>query len=186
MRIRTIFVGGDAALSPHDDRFYDTLRQICHCPTGGQGRPPLQNVLRCRRWCVQFCSCVLPGRCGHRPLQTDCVFASVHSFVVGVPCRADRVVRLYGCVPFRIICGVVPAGGASRSPTLRLKLFAYVSSKIFPSTEMVTTFHGTNLPLACNAVLAACSSPPQQGTSMRTTVTLWMLFVRKISVSFCA
>ena len=32
---------------------------------------------------------------------------------VGVPCRADRVVRPYGCVPFRIICGVVPAGKAT-------------------------------------------------------------------------
>ena len=28
--------------------------------------------------------------------------------------------------------------------------------------------------------------PPQQGTSMRTTVTLWMSFCRRISVSFSA
>ena len=59
-------------------RFYVTLWEICHCSTGGQGRPPLQNVLRCCRWRVQFCNCVLPGRCGHRPLRT--YFFTIHSY----------------------------------------------------------------------------------------------------------
>ena len=45
-------------------------------------------------------------------------------------------------------------------------------SKILPSNEIVTICQGMNFPLACNAFLAANSSPPQQGTSMRTTVTL--------------
>ena len=40
--------------TPHE-RFYDTLRQTRDCPTGGQMRPPLQNVVRFRRKCVQFC-----------------------------------------------------------------------------------------------------------------------------------
>ena len=37
-------------------------------PTGGQRRPPLQNVFRFRRWRVQFSDCVLPGRCDARRL----------------------------------------------------------------------------------------------------------------------
>ena len=49
---------------------------------------------------------------------------------------------------------------------------------------MVTTCHGMNFPLFCKAAFAACSSPPQHGTSMRTMVTLLMLLLRMISVSF--
>ena len=46
-----------------------------------------------------------------------------------------------------------------------------VYSKISPSMEMVTTCQGRNFPLSCIAFFAAISSPPQQGTSMRTMVT---------------
>ncbi len=56
--------------TPHV-RFYDTSRKNRNCQTGGQGRPPLQDVLRFRRKCVQFCDRILPGRCGHRPLRTS-------------------------------------------------------------------------------------------------------------------
>lgn len=49
---------------------------------------------------------------------------------------------------------------------------ALFQSRILPSVEIVTTCHGINFSLRRKAVLAACSSPPQQGTSMRTTVTL--------------
>ena len=45
-------------------------------------------------------------------------------------------------------------------------------SRILPSIEIVTTCHGRNFPLARSASRAACSSPPQHGTSMRTMVTL--------------
>ena len=48
-------------------RFYDTLQQTHDCPTGGQRRPPLQDVLRFCRWGLQFCNCVLPGRAGIGP-----------------------------------------------------------------------------------------------------------------------
>ena len=51
-------------------------------------------------------------------------------------------------------------------------------------TVTVTTCHGMNFPLCWSAFFAASSSPPQQGTSMRTTVTLLMSFSRMISVSF--
>ena len=57
-------------------------------------------------------------------------------------------------------------------------------SNILPSVEMVTTRQGINLPLICKAFFTACSIPPQQGTSIRTTVTLLMLLFAKISVSF--
>ena len=56
-------------------------------------------------------------------------------------------------------------------------------SRILPSIEIVTTCHGRNFPLARSASRAACSSPPQHGTSMRTMVTLWMSLLRMISVS---
>ena len=55
--------------------FLRTSRQTHNCPTGGQRCPPLQDVLRFRRWCVQFCDCLLPGRCRHRPLRTHCEVA---------------------------------------------------------------------------------------------------------------
>ena len=45
-------------------------------------------------------------------------------------------------------------------------------SRILPSIEIVTTCHGRNFPLARSASRAACSSPPQHGTYMRTMVTL--------------
>ena len=56
----------------------------------------------------------------------------------------------------------------------------------WPSTVTVTTCHGMNFPLCWSAFFAASSSPPQQGTSIRTTVTLLMSFSRMISVSFSA
>ena len=43
-------------------------------------------------------------------------------------------------------------------------------SNTFPSVERVYTCHGINLPDCFKAVTAACSIPPQQGTSIRTTV----------------
>ena len=52
-------------------------------------------------------------------------------------------------------------------------------SNILPSVEMVTTRQGINLPLICKAFFTACSIPPQQGTSMTTTVTLLMLLFAK-------
>ena len=134
-----------------------TILQLCTAGSMWASTPT--NGLRICIGAFVFCGCAVPGGQSHPPLR-----------VRAVPHYLRRCTGGKGDPP----------------PALRLKLFAYVSSKIFPSTEIVTTFHGTNLPLACSAVLAACSSPPQQGTSMRTTVTLWILFVRKISVSFCA
>ena len=57
-------------------------------------------------------------------------------------------------------------------------------SKIRPSAEIVTTFHGINLLLFFRAVTAARSMPPQHGTSIRVTVRLLIVFVRMISVNF--
>ena len=60
----------------------------------------------------------------------------------------------------------------------------YRSSRILPSVERVTTRQGRNLPLFCRAVTAARWMPPQQGTSMRTTVRLLMSFWDRMAVSF--
>lgn len=49
---------------------------------------------------------------------------------------------------------------------------------------MVTTWQGMDLPLALSASFAAYSMPPQQGTSMRTTVRLRMSLDFRISASF--
>ena len=49
---------------------------------------------------------------------------------------------------------------------------------------MMTTCQGMNLPLACSAFCAASCNPPQQGTSMRTMVTLLMSLSRMMAVSF--
>ena len=49
------------------------------------------------------------------------------------------------------------------------------SSSNSPWMEMIFTCHGSSLPQFCSAVRTAYSSPPQHGTSMRTTVTLLIL-----------
>ena len=59
-------------------------------------------------------------------------------------------------------------------------------SRIFPSREIVTTCQGMNLPLLRSAVSASRCSPPQQGTSIRTMVTLLMSLSRMIAVNFSA
>ena len=59
-------------------------------------------------------------------------------------------------------------------------------SLIWPSVVMVTTCQGRNFPLAWMARFTASSIPPQQGTSMRTMVTLLMELLAMISVSFPA
>ena len=76
MRTRTMFVGVDAHIDPHGTQpFSRYVAAKRSCPTGGQGRPPLQDILRLRRKCVQFCNCTLPGRARHRPLRTYYVVA---------------------------------------------------------------------------------------------------------------
>ena len=62
--------------------------------------------------------------------------------------------------------------------SLLIRSRASQRSRILPSTENVTTCQGIILPLFCRAVTTARSSPPQQGTSIRTTVTLLMSFWR--------
>jgi len=57
-------------------------------------------------------------------------------------------------------------------------------SGILPAAETVTICQGIILPEFCSAVFTAFSMPPQQGTSMRTTVTLLISFSLSIAVSF--
>ena len=60
----------------------------------------------------------------------------------------------------------------------------HLQSRILPSQEIVTTCQGLNLPLALRAFSAAFCSPPQQGTSIRTMVTLLISLSRMMAVSF--
>ena len=57
-------------------------------------------------------------------------------------------------------------------------------SRILPSTENVTTCQGIILPLFCRAVTTARSSPPQQGTSIRRTVTLDIVLAQDLGQLF--
>ena len=60
------------------------------------------------------------------------------------------------------------------------------SSRTRPSVAITVTCQGISLPLLWRACRTACSSPPQQGTSMRTMWTLLMSLRRRISPSFSA
>lgn len=57
---------------------------------------------------------------------------------------------------------------------------------VFPSVVTVTTCKGISFPELDRAIFTARSRPPQQGTSIRRTVTERMLLVLKIWVSFSA
>lgn len=58
------------------------------------------------------------------------------------------------------------------------------NQKSSPLVVMTTTRHGILRPQRSRAVFTAYSIPPQQGTSMRTTVIVLILFCLNISVSF--
>ncbi len=122
MQIRTILVGVDAHIDPHGrhSRFHETLRQTCDCPTGGQGRPPLQDIVRGRRWRVQYCVCVPPGRARHRPLQRFCVVAVRCAVLVVHPARE----------------------GQSPSPTQIWRMFAPQPTKNPPAVGCRGILHG--------------------------------------------
>ena len=64
-----------------------------------------------------------------------------------------------------------------------VRTYIYISVSC-PSTDMIATCHGMNLPLFCKAVLTAFSMPAQHGTSILTTVTLFISLFLIISVSF--
>ena len=96
----------------------------------------------------------------------------------GLTCRRRKS---WTMVSVFISVSPIKKGGIIALPLYHL--FRY-GSRMRPSVETVTTCHGRNLPLFCRAVRTACSMPPQQGTSMRTTVTLLISFCRMIAVSF--
>ena len=58
------------------------------------------------------------------------------------------------------------------------------NSVFYLNITLGVLMYGIIFPLAWSAFFTANSSPPQQGTSMRSTVTLRISFLRKISVSF--
>ena len=107
-----------------------------------------------------------------------------------IPRSRFSILCLYCCVELPECCVELlngsPAGNntpaAYHSSPMPSSGTSY--SKIRPSLEIVTTCQGMNLPLSRSAFSAALCSPPQQGTSIRTMVTLLMSLSRMISVSF--
>ena len=59
-----------------------------------------------------------------------------------------------------------------------------LTDRISPSVPMICTLTGMFLPQAFTASLTARSIPPQQGTSMRVTVTVRIEFCERIAVNF--
>ena len=97
-------VGADASVRPmRSDKFASTYRKNGCAACGESAASPPTNMIRIRIGAFVF---------------------------AGASCRADRVVRPYGCVPFRIgVCGFAPlcsAGGACPTPTLRRRMFAFL------------------------------------------------------------
>ena len=66
---------------------------------------------------------------------------------------------------------------ADELSALVLHVSFVVYERSLPSVEIVTTCHGINLPLSCNALFTAFSIPPQQGTSILTILTLLILLL---------
>ena len=97
-------VGADASVRPlGNDKFAAIYRKNGRAPCGSMWASTPTNMVRIRIGAFVF---------------------------AGASCRADRVVRPYGCVPFRIgVCGFAPlcsAGGACPAPTLRRRMFAFL------------------------------------------------------------
>ena len=132
-------------------------------------------LLRC------FCNCLLAYH-----------LYSLASQLQKPPCTAKKILRLqfayikkkrdrytiFECERKFVSCLFI----VLRNQRIFFNLAVYERSR--PSVEIVTTLHGISLPLDWIAVFTACSIPPQQGTSIRTTVTLRTAFCRKISANF--
>ena len=76
---------------------------------------------------------------------------------------------------------VIRAGESRRQAETRYRKMAV---RFFHKREAAYVLDGINFPLAFRASFTAYSRPPQQGTSMRITVTLRISFSRIIAVSF--
>ena len=82
-------VGVDDPVRPAErtTAFMKPTGKLAIAQRADRGVRPYRNFFRFRRWRVQFCNCIPPGRCGHRPLQT------LYGFVL---VRSDLQVRTAG------------------------------------------------------------------------------------------
>lgn len=126
------------------------------------------------------------------PCIISLLVGALYNIVDQIFIVAHSVQPFVGCFFARNLCGEMrkpavrccDADKNLSAALLNQLLYTFYSSFSLPSSVTVTTCHGMNFPLFFKAVIAARSSPPQQGTSIRTTVTLLMLFSLIISVSF--
>ena len=85
----------------------------------------------------------------------------------------------------RFVAAAIGCGHCPPNPYLSPRLNRWpLFYKTFPSTDSVTTRQGRSFPLRSSARLTANSSPPQQGTSMRVTVTERTSFSERMASSF--
>lgn len=87
-----------------------------------------------------------------------------------------------GSVPVGTLPGYMPV--LAQNSYEHLLLIFHTALIMFPSVPIITSLYGMIFFALSMAVLTACTIPPQQGTSIRVTVTLRISFAVKISVSF--
>ena len=141
-------VGVDAALSPAgcNRKIARIFGENAQRPVGADAsvRPMGTTVLPQR---IVKTDVRRAGRCGHRPLQTWCVFAGVHSFLWVRP--AGRTESSAPTARSGMQSKFAAAGGASPSPTLRRNVATAQKQGLFSSS---VTF-GDSFPSRCESIV---------------------------------
>lgn len=94
-------------------------------------------------------------------------------YKIGAECDSVWISSCVGGIDSKVsrICRSDESGTGVKETAPKERGFGYLLI-IEPSVDITTTCDGINFPLACKAAFVACSNPPQQGTSIRTIVTL--------------
>ena len=125
-------------IDPHDARpFLRNAAANPRLPNGRTGSSAPTGRFAVSPNIMQFCDCAPTGRCGHRPLRTDCVVAvrcailRVHPArerenpsptAIGIDCTGSHwCARFFGCVP---------PGGQGRPPLRVRTVFASVHQNL--------------------------------------------------------
>ena len=123
--------------------------------------------------------CIYKNRANSQSLSPN-PFPQERGYITGAtaprPCRGLRPCDPIFNINKRFFDRLIRTAKAVRT-------YIYISVSC-PSTDTIATRHGMNLPLFCKAVLTAFSMPAQHGTSILTTVTLFISLFLIISVSF--
>ena len=133
-----------------------------------EGTKPASNKIKCRaKPCL-----------ARRAWSTPRVLASRREATIFVPQGGTKITTLFQAVE--------KAGGFFDSlgkPPCRAALFTSIHASV-PSMFTTCTVRGMSFPLRSSAALTAYSSPPQQGTSIRSSVTERMSLLCSTAASF--